>query len=294
MRHVRRPVGAFLVLLLVAACDGRSTSGVLVGGHVPSPYPGRLDLPLGDAESASFLERTGSASRALECDSTPLTGERGYFGPNLATVKGSAEAVLREHLRQSPTTLPATGYRVEKHAQHRVLFSYDVRDRTKVAVIAVDGVEDSTHHTGWALEAWAMCDPADLPESVSAALGYQVWEDPNGRRMPTTTVQSYRGAAHCGWQHMTFIVHGGTTYVKGAGSDLADYVRGRYDGHATLPADATDTGFHRDGRGLWEEPARTAAYLVAADHVERWPAASKPILCALAPITASGRSDRGS
>jgi hypothetical protein len=271
--------GVVAGVVLLAACRS-SSSPVLTEGRVPSPYPGRLDVPLADAESTSWRAQTGSASKALECDTAPLIGERGYFGPNLATVDRSAEAVLVRLLRESATTLPGKGYRVEREAQHRVLFSYDVSERTKVAVVAVDGVRDSTGHQGWALEAWAMCDPADLPEAVSASLGYQVWQDAAGTRVPTTTVRSFNGGAHCDWADVTFLEHGNRSYLRDPHRKLADYLRTTYEPHATLPRDAKDTGFRRDGRELWEEPSGRAAYLVTSDDVERWPAAKQPIGCA--------------
>ena len=63
---------------------------------------------------------------------------------------------------------------------------------------------------------------------------------------------------------------------------LAQYLSTTYLGDASLPGDAEDTGFHRDGRELWLVPSREAAYLVDLDDpadVERWPASTQPIGC---------------
>jgi len=139
---------------------------------------------------------------------------------------------------------------------------------------------------GWGVESWATCDPAELPASVTDALGIGVWEDPSGRRVPVTEVRSFQGDEHCDWQDITFLLLGpdgdADEYVRDPSGELDELLRTTYDANAVLPDDATDTGLHRDGRRLWLGVGHETAYLVALDDphdVERWPAAKRPIGC---------------
>lgn len=53
-----------------------------------------------------------------------------------------------------------------------------------------------------------------------------------------------------------------------------------FDDDAVLPDDASDTGYHRDGRQLWLSADGTIAHLVAGDQVEAWPGSTDPFGCA--------------
>ncbi len=61
----------------------------------------------------------------------------------------------------------------------------------------------------------------------------------------------------------------------------ASYFASTFDGRATLPADARDTGYHREEWHLWvvDEAIDRAIWLVHDDTVERWPAATESIAC---------------
>jgi len=241
-----------------------------------------MDLPVSGDDTAPVLVRTGVAGRALECDGAPYTGQRGYFGKDLEAVQGSAVEVLDEALRRGAViTLPATGYRVERVSQDRTLFSFDVGGRTKVSLVAVDHVRDAAGREGWAMEAWAECDPSELPAAETEALGIGVWQDGAGARVPVTRAQSFGGPEHCGWEDITFLLLGDRTYLRDVHGALAPYLRTTFRAGASLPATAKDTGLHRDGRELWLDI--DAAYLVRVDQpsdVERWPGAKQPVLCA--------------
>jgi hypothetical protein len=54
-----------------------------------------------------------------------------------------------------------------------------------------------------------------------------------------------------------------------------------FDGSATLPTDARDTGYHRNGWQLWvvDGAIDRAVWLVHGDTVERWPAAKEIMAC---------------
>jgi hypothetical protein len=199
----------------------------------------------------------GAAVRALECD-----GKRPYQ-------RGDGV------------------YAVEREQDGRVLFSYDVDGRTKVAIFAADDVRDWNRDEGWGVRAWAQCDPSELPPDVTDDLNIGVWQDESGRRVPVTRIQSFQGAEHCSWTDITFLLLGreetADWYVRDINADFPGLLNTTFSDEATLPPQASDTGLRRDRRQLWIAPDEKAAYLVSlddAEDVERWPAAKQPIRCA--------------
>ena len=144
-----------------------------------------------------------------------------------------------------------------------------------------DGVRDWDGDRGWGVVAWAQCDPSELPAEVTDALNIGVWEDAAGRRVPVTRVRSYKGAEHCSWTRITFLLVGSRQYVRDPDGVLSSSLRGAFGRAAELPEGAEDTGWRRDGRRLWLTP--DAAYLVDLadpEDIERWPAAPERIGCA--------------
>lgn len=141
-----------------------------------------MDLPV-DEDKATVTERSGSAGRALECDGVPYDGGGAAYDSGLASVQDDATEALEIFIQESAfaVTLPAEGYRVERKDAGRVLLSYDVDERTKIAVVAADDVVDYNGDGGWGVESWAKCDPAELPASVTEALDIQ-----GGRTPPET------------------------------------------------------------------------------------------------------------
>lgn len=281
-----RTLVAGCAVFVLASCGGSPL--VTAGDPIGSPYSGPMTLPISYADDATVAERSGAAGQALECDGLPYDGGGADYDSGLASVQDDATQAL-ENLFDADSrgnAIPDQGYRIERKDNGRVLFSYDVGERTKVAFIAYDRIKDFDHHTGWGIEAWAQCDPAELPASVTDSFDIEVWEDRSHTRVPVTKVHSYRGAEHCDWNDVTFLEVGDgdrkMTYVRDPNSKLVEFLRGTYDGNANLPAAATDTGMQRDGRELWVSPARDAAYLVGIDdprNVERWPAETQPIGC---------------
>jgi hypothetical protein len=225
-----------------------------------------------------------SAVDALECSGrAPFERHKGVYDDGLATVQSGPEEAFDDYVEASGIGFdaPREGYRVESRDEDRALLSYDVGERTKVSVVLTDGIRDFNDDVGWGVVAWAQCDPAELPAEVTDDLNIGVWEDASGRRLPVTRVRSYQGPEHCSWTDITFLLIGPDWYVRDPARQFPELLRGTFDGDATLPEDATSTGWSRDGRELWL--AEDAAYLVAVDDrrdVERWPAAREPILCA--------------
>jgi hypothetical protein len=275
---VRRALAIAIAAVALAGC-GSGGEGVAVverGGSATRAYAGPLD--------------GRAAVAALECEGrSPYRRGHGVYDDGLATVRESAEAALDDYMRESGLsfTVPPDGYAVERDQTGRVLFSYDVGGRTKVAIVAADGVRDWDHHDGWGVRAWAQCDPSEFRAVASDDLNIGVWEDGSGHRVPVTRVQSFQGAEHCNWTDITFLLVGpertADWYVRDTGGELRALLRTTYGTVEAIPEGAADTGFRRDGRELWIGPGREAAYLVStgdAHDIERWPAAKEPIRCA--------------
>lgn len=147
------------------------------------------------------------------------------------------------------------------------------------------------------------------PEDPIATAVTGDWTAPDGSTAPNGIVgdgrlvmHSYEGAEHCGWASATIIslswpvgteTSGGEhtrQYVRDpqgifSMSFVATRIAGSFDGDATLPDDAADTGYHRGDWQLWVAPsdAGRAVYLVNADPaaqvVERWARAVDVIAC---------------
>ena len=276
------------VMVLAAGCG--TSSVVTEGEPVAAPYDGPMSAPAdpGD-ESRPVMKRAGAAALALECDWQPTNGGAGdYVDGGLESVQGTPAQALENWLEQEAGAfqLPADGYRVEREDDGRVLFSYDVDERTRIAFIAADGLRDYNDDEGWGIEAWAQCDPFELPAEVTDALGIGVWTDSTGARVPTPKIRSFQGAEHCDWQEITFVTLGPKRdreqYVRDTADELDRLLRSTYAASVDLPDDATDTGLQRDGRQLWLGRSHDAAYLVSVDDptdVERWPAAREPVYC---------------
>ena len=286
-----RRVLAVVTVMLLAGCG--STSVVVSGTTSARPYDGPMWVPVDHSDDATVAQRSGAAGRALECPFEPHTGGGGYYMSGLESVQDGPAAALADFLAEEGLgsfLIPAGGYRVERDDGHRVLLSYDVHDHTKVAVIVADDIRDFAKHTGWGVETWAMCDPAELPARITEDRNIGVWTDDAGHRIPVADVQSFQGAEHCDWQDITFLSLDGdarhvdtTVFVRDPSGELASLLDGRFQAHVGLPADATDTGWRRDGRELWLGRDSSAAYLVRVDDthdVELWPRAHDTVGCA--------------
>lgn len=259
---------------------------VVAGDPPPSPYGGPMVVDQRSSDDADVMRRSGAAGLALECDGAPDNGGAGDYDSGLSSTQDSVEEAVSNWLEEDWVGgLPEKGYRVEREDDGRVLLSYDVEGRTKVAFIVANDVRDFNDDVGWGVETWAGCNPAELPAQFTDAAGIQIWLDDDGHRVSTTIVSSFQGAEHCDWQDIAFLTLGSDPdqqYVRDVEREFGDLLTGTYDAHASLPPDATDLGFTRDGRALWLVKG-TAAYLVSvedASDVERWPMAKERILCA--------------
>jgi hypothetical protein len=222
-----------------------------------------------------------SVRDALSCDA------RVYVSRQIAVDKAdpgepSAEAALQSGLLTGEQWwLESDAVRVAHRTKQRVLFVHDVEARARFAAI-VERVSG-----GWTLSSWAMCDPSELENASSEALGYGAWLDAAGNPVPTSRVMSMHGADRCEWQDVTFIVMNRDAdkplqLVSDPSRRLARQLMNSYSEHAKLPDDAQDSGWRRGGFSLWLQPFGDAGYMVnLADpsDVQRWPRARAVITC---------------
>lgn len=284
-----KPIGLVVpaMLLALAACGQQA----LVSNDPPArdPYSGPMALTIASGEGATVSQRAGAAALALECEGSLHDGGGGAYDDGLASTQDSPEESLENNFDETghEATLPSRGYRVERRADNRVLFSYDVTGRTKVAFIVYNNVTDSDGDTGWGVESWAQCGPSEFPDNATEDLNIGVWENAAGKRVPTSTIESFNGAEHCDWQDVTFIRLGPNQtdpeYVRDPAMKLTESLTGTFDHLEELPPTADDTGLRRAGRELWLAHDQARAYLVDIDHrndVEVWPASKSRVGCA--------------
>ena len=274
---MRRGLAGVAVLVAVTAlgCGSEDGEAVVVAGTPPAtPYAGPLYVPATDSDES------GAAGRALECAGTMYEG-----GGAETWSKGdggkSPEGGLQAYFDMEQPDVPRTGYRVEREESGRVLFSYDVGGRTKVAVVVA---KDRKNRPGWGPETSASCDPAELPASFTKAHGYEIWTDRDGHRVPITVVTSSVGAAHCDWQKAHFLQTGkgekDRLYARDPDKVLpSGMLTAPYDGDVRMPASARDTGYRYQDWQLWLTADASKAYVRTPDGVEAWPLVKDGMRC---------------
>ncbi|MEU6147813.1 hypothetical protein ABZ848_46680 [Streptomyces sp. NPDC047081] len=276
-----------LVASAAVACGGEQAAreDLVVTGTAPAvPYSGPLHVPAKnldeDSVRATRIE-SGAAGRALECDGEIYSG-----GGSDPWSEGDGGATPEEGLQAyfdiEQPEVPHHGYRVERRETDRVLYSFDVNGRTKVAVVVA---KDRKNRPGWGPETSASCDPAELPASFTDQQWYEIWTDRHGERVPITKVSSNAGPEHCDWQKAHFLSLGegkkGRLYARDPDGVLPEgMLTSPYDGDVRMPADAHDTGYRYHGRQLWltDDPAR--AYVRTSHGVEAWPLVKEGTACA--------------
>ncbi|MGW1810752.1 hypothetical protein [Streptomyces sp. NPDC002078] len=259
---MRRGLVAVTVLAAVATagCDDGSGPDRVVQGTPPAhPYHGPLDVlpkePAGSGPRALRLA-SGAAGRALECDGEIHEGS-GPDGWAASEGGDTPEAGLDLYFGMVRPDLPDHGYRVERREKDRVLYSFDVGGRTKVAVVVA---KDQRDRPGWGPETSAACDPAELPASFTQ--GREIWTDRAGRRVPVSRLASTPGPEHCGWRSAHFLDLHGATYVRDPEGVLgAGPLTAPYRAHVRIPAAAHDTGYRYRHWWLWLTDDEATAYV---------------------------------
>ncbi|MFJ9817608.1 hypothetical protein ACIRU3_20515 [Streptomyces sp. NPDC101151] len=272
---------AVLAAVTVVGCDDGTGVRVTVEGTAPAtPYSGPLYVPtraVDDNSPPSLRLASGAAGRALECDGEIFEGG-GPDGWGKSDGGETPEEGLKLYFDMFRPVQPDHGYRVERRETDRVLYSFDVRGRTKVAVVVA---KDRKGRPGWGPETNASCDPAELPGSSTAAEGWEVWRDRDGKRVPVSRLSSSTGPEHCNWQSAHFLDMGDRSYVRDPDGVLGGegLLEAPYRKQVRMPAGAHDTGYHyRDWR-LWLTDDKDTAYVRTSEGVEAWPRSKHGVGC---------------
>ncbi|MFK4103332.1 hypothetical protein ACI2L1_25285 [Streptomyces sp. NPDC019531] len=269
---------AVLVAAAAVAC-GPGEDVVVEGIPAATPYDGPLNIPtkeLDEYTPRAVRLASGAAGRALECAGEISVGN----GPEAwgdGDGGDSPEDGLRLYFDLLDPGVPRSGYRVERRETDRVLYSYDVGGRTKVAVVVA---KDQKGRPGWGPETSASCDPSEFPASYTDSHGVEIWTDRDGDRVPTTEVSSGPGDDHCGWRKVHFLDLGDRMYARDP-EDLLEpgMLTAAYDGATEMPATAHDTGYRYQDWRLWLTDDKRTAYVRTPDGVEAWPLLKERAAC---------------
>lgn len=244
---------------------------------------GSLSTPRPVPNDPDPLARSGAAGRKVACDGPLHLGSWApdFGGPSVGAT--DPQGALQAFLEQGFFGLPRDGYEQVAAEAGRVLFTYTVDSDPKVAVIVADSAvvdEQLSVEEGWGIEVFATCDPAEYAPNTDGELGQTVWTDGDGNRVPTSTITSFPGPDHCGWQSVTFLHLEDRQYLRDPQNLLTDETVRPYDGDARLPADAIDTGYRNDNHELWLTTDSSIAYIVTDTAVEAWPSTTRSVACA--------------
>jgi len=273
-------VGSAALFLLAVLTTGCGPQLVAEGLPAAEPYDGPLHVEITDPDHEDPAVRSGAAGRALECAGEMNDGGTGRNAGVSAGHDSPAEA-LAGLVEDDLWRIPTHGYRIERDDGNRVLYSYDVAGRTKIAVIVADQMKDYDGHAGWGAETFARCDPAELPDPVTDELGIQVWTDRKGQQVPVAVLSSGPGPEHCDWDSATFLHLKEDEYIRDPeGALYPEILDTPFNPDTTLPDDATNTGYALDGQRLWLAADKSAAFIVIGNKVERWPAPTEEFGCA--------------
>ncbi|MEU9170535.1 hypothetical protein AB0D34_22470 [Streptomyces sp. NPDC048420] len=273
--------GVLWVLLVAMAAVGCGPGEDLVveGTPAATPYDGPLNIPtkeLDEYTPRATRLASGAAGRALECAGEIHVGN-GPEGWSEGDGGEGPQDGLRLYFDLFDPGVPRAGYRVERRETDRVLYSYDVDGRTKVAVVVA---KDQQGRPGWGPETSASCDPSELPASYTDSQGVEIWTDRGGDRVSTTRVRSGAGDDHCDWQKVHFLHLGDRTYARDPEALLEPgMLTAAYNGAAEMPATAQDTGYRYQDWRLWLTDDRRTAYVRTPDGVEAWPRLKANVAC---------------
>lgn len=255
-----------------------------VDGPASRPVSGSLTSPRPVPDHPDPVVRAGAAGTKVDCQGPVHLGgwalDAGGSHTGTAEPRDALEMFLAESL--FAFGLPDEGYDQVASEPGRMLFTYLVDGRAKVAVVVADGtaVEEQVNTpNGWGFEVFASCDPAEFAPGSDDELDQTVWTDRDGNRVPTSTITTMAGAEHCDWQSITFLQLNDRQYLRDPQHLLAESTVQPYDPDAQLPTDAVDTGYRRGDHQLWLSPDSTIAYLVTNNGVEAWPSTTDMVGC---------------
>lgn len=279
-----RCVATCLVAVCLAACGGSAPSdsdgtGAVGRGLDSLPAVDLTRRPIADDRDPS--RRAGAVADHVDCAHGVWQGGwSADFGP--LGGGSNPDAALAAMLDDDVLGLPVDHLGAVGRDRGRVLYTYEVGGKPKIAVVVADSAsaELGSEHR-WEVEAFASCDPAEFDPSTDDELAMEIWQDASGTRIPTSVIVSSRGPEHCDWESVTFLTLDGVGYVRDPGRVLGtEGFVSLFDDDAELPSDAVDTGYRRDGRRLWLSSDRAIAYVVADGVVEAWPSSTEQFACA--------------
>lgn len=104
--------------------------------------------------------------------------------------------------------------------------------------------------------------------SCGSGVRETAWSGPSGDEIVEVTGSQ----GHCGWESVSFLYFDDRRYVADPhGVVDAEGLRDSYQKDADLPRTAKFTEYRNGDRELWTAPNVAAVFVVAPDHVEKWP-----------------------
>ena len=249
----------------------------------------RTELPVTDLASEPVPDardpstRAGAAADFVDCEYGVWQGGWvGDFGP--IGSGPTADAAVLAMADSALIAAPPSGFAPAARDTGRIAYTYVVDGRSRFAAVVADTAEtgiDVPSEDRWVVEVFASCDPAEFAPDADAHIGYEIWVDDAGERVPTSTLTMYRGPAHCGWETVTFLAVEGTTFASDPADALGELIDVPFAPDTDLPLGAEPTGYHHARGELFLDPDATVAYIVTGDGtVEGWPALTSPAVCA--------------
>ena len=265
-----------ILILLVAALGGCSSPA-----QDPSATPSAVASVATDpSASASAAPRT--AIELLECDAGP--SDVGGSGAEVAFTGGETpNEALAAFLADSPFVVPHTGYEPLGRSGDRHAYGYRSDGKVKVVVVISPRFAELVG-AAFAPDELRTCPEPEFGAAAEFDDGRRVW----AHLTDGSILTDIPGPGHCGWESAR-ILHVpnpdgtlGSQYLRdpfGVFDDIPTLLD-TYAEDVELPAEASDSGYRSpDGLELWFTDADTAAYVVTADGVERWPRPADPIGC---------------
>jgi hypothetical protein len=282
-----RPLVAIVVALMAAAGLAFATQRPISTDDSPTPpIPAPSPPVRSPAAQATPLAWVADPRSELQCR-TSLDGFSSFGGPVYGgnpegpfagTAKAAVEALLD---RLWYTNLPYGEYEEIGRADPLVLYGYRRDDRV-VAVVSLRS--ETAERDQWSLSGAAGCDPSEFGPDIGLTGRMLVWADASGNTAHTSALVALPGPRHCQWESAIWLdvrLDGREGwYVRDPEGVLESFVDEPYLESTTMPAGATDSGFHAGELSLWWGPDDSAVYMVVGDSIERWPASNAPVGCA--------------
>ncbi|MEO6714710.1 MAG: hypothetical protein ABIM89_14960 [Mycobacteriales bacterium] len=122
-----------------------------------------------------------------------------------------------------------------------------------------------------------------LPSALLLAAGCgrgnpELLTDANGKRVTEGIASLRHGPAHCEWESATFVYFEGQQYIADPDGKIGASTAG-YERRASLPTDATDTGYRSGRTRLYVAADKAAVYLVHGSAAERLPVVTPMVGC---------------